>query len=127
IWTIPEWEKREKLAHMRWLVTCTRAGAAHLRALAPSPDRVALVYHGLDFARFPPAPAPRPPRDGGDADDPVILLSVGRLVAKKGYDVLIDALALLPPALHWRLVHVGGGRLKTMMRRRAERAGVARR
>jgi glycosyltransferase involved in cell wall biosynthesis len=125
IWTIPEWEKREKLAALRWLVTCTASGARHLRALAPAQDRVALVYHGLDFARFPANPTPRPARDGSDARDPVILLSVGRLVAKKGYDVLIDALALLPPALNWRLVHIGGGALKKQMRRRAAKAGIA--
>ena len=125
IWTIPDWEKREKLAHMRWLATCTKAGAEHLRRLAPAPERVELVYHGLDLARFPPNPAPRPARDGSDAADPVILLSVGRLVAKKGYDVLIEALALLPPALNWRLVHIGGGKLKKAMRRRAIKAGVA--
>ena len=125
IWTIPDWEKREKLRDLSWLVTCTKAGTEHLRALAPAPERVALVYHGLDFARFPHAPAARPMRDGSDGNDPVILLSVGRLVAKKGYDVLIDALALLPPALEWRLVHVGGGKLKKQMRRRAARAGIA--
>jgi glycosyltransferase involved in cell wall biosynthesis len=125
IWTIPDWEKREKLADMRWLVTCTRAGAEHLRRLAPEPERVELVYHGLDFARFAPAPAARSPRDGSDPADPVIVLSVGRLVAKKGYDVLIDALALLPADLNWRLVHVGGGALKQRMRRRAAQAGVA--
>ena len=127
IWTIPEWEKREKLAHMRWLVTCTKAGAEHLRRLAPHPEHVDLVYHGLDFARLPPAPASRPARDGSDPDDPVILLSVGRLVAKKGYDVLIDALTLLPATLNWRLVHIGGGKLKRRMRRRAARAGIAQR
>jgi glycosyltransferase involved in cell wall biosynthesis len=125
IWTIPDWEKREKLAHMRWLVTCTKAGAEHLRRLAPDPEHVELVYHGLDFARFPAAPAARRPRDGSDPDDPVTLLSVGRLVAKKGYDVLIDALALLPAGLNWRLVHIGGGKLKRRMRRRAAQAGVA--
>ncbi len=49
IWTSPEWEKREKLADCDWLVTCTAAGAAHLRALSASPDKVTLVHHGLDL------------------------------------------------------------------------------
>jgi len=31
IWTSPEWEKAEKLAHMEWLVTCTRSNVDHLR------------------------------------------------------------------------------------------------
>ena len=51
IWTIPEWEKREKLGSCAWLVTCTAANRDHLAALAP-PGRVELVYHGLDFSRF---------------------------------------------------------------------------
>ncbi|RYE85323.1 MAG: hypothetical protein EOP19_09640 [Hyphomicrobiales bacterium] len=54
IWTLEDWEKREKLADCAWLVTCTQANAEHLQALAPDPSRVELVYHGLDFARFPP-------------------------------------------------------------------------
>ncbi|MBV9634935.1 MAG: colanic acid biosynthesis glycosyltransferase WcaL, partial [Methylobacteriaceae bacterium] len=54
IWTTPEWEKREKLADARWAVTCTRVGQQHLAALAPQPDKVALVYHGIDLERFPP-------------------------------------------------------------------------
>ncbi len=54
IWTTPDWEKREKLASAEWAVTCTEAGRDHLAALAPSPDMVALAYHGLDFDRFPP-------------------------------------------------------------------------
>jgi hypothetical protein len=52
IWTIPDWEKREKLADARWAVTCTAAGYRHLAALAPTDDRVALCYHGVDFDRF---------------------------------------------------------------------------
>ena len=67
IWTTPDWEKREKLAAAQWAVTCTAAGRAHLAALAPSPERVALCYHGLDLERFSPPP-PRPP--GGDGSDP---------------------------------------------------------
>jgi glycosyltransferase involved in cell wall biosynthesis len=126
IWTIPEWEKREKLAECRWLVTCTAAGHAHLAALAP-PGRVALAYHGLDFARFPPTVngGAAPPRDGSEAAAPVRILSVGRAVAKKGYDDLVAALALLPPALNWRFVHIGGGALRETLRREAARRGLA--
>jgi len=124
IWTIPEWEKREKLSAMRWLVTCTAAGARHLRTLADPPDKVTLVYHGLDLARFPAAPA-RSPRRGDDPADPVVILSVGRAVEKKGYDDLLAALALLPEDLHWRFVHIGGGLLSKDLRRQGEQLGLA--
>jgi glycosyltransferase involved in cell wall biosynthesis len=124
IWTIPEWEKREKLASCDWLVTCTASNRDHLAALAP-PGRVELVYHGLDLRRFPPPPSVRAARNGSDADDPIRLLSVGRLVEKKGTDVLLEALASLPSGLHWRLVHVGGGPLRRRLQRRARALGIA--
>ena len=124
IWTMPEWEKREKLAALDWLVTCTRAGAEHLAALAPDAHKIELLYHGLDLGRMPPPP-PRPPRDGGDPGDPVVILSVGRLVEKKGYADLLAALARLPPQLHWRFVHVGGGPLARKLGRQAARSGIA--
>jgi glycosyltransferase involved in cell wall biosynthesis len=124
IWTIPDWEKREKLADCQWAVTCTRANRAHLAARAPA-GRVELVYHGVDLQRFPPYRTPRAPRDGADARDPVTLLSVSRLVEKKGTDVLLAALARLPAGLHWRLVHVGGGPLKAKLARQARALGIA--
>ncbi|MEQ5774369.1 glycosyltransferase family 4 protein [Thalassospira sp. NFXS8] len=109
IYTSPDWDMREKLADMDWLVTCTRANVDHLRALADNPEKVNLLYHGLDFSRFPEQLPTRPMRTGNDAADPVIILSVGRLVGKKGYDDLLKALAKLPKDLHWRFVHIGGG------------------
>jgi glycosyltransferase involved in cell wall biosynthesis len=124
IWTTPQWEKREKLADCAWLVTCTRLNREHLAALAP-PGRVELVYHGLDLARFPPYRMLRPPRDGAEVRDPVVILSVGRLVEKKGTDVLLEALARLPGWLHWRLVHVGGGPLRKVLQRKAKALGIA--
>jgi glycosyltransferase involved in cell wall biosynthesis len=123
IWTTPEWEKREKLANCDWLVTCTRANRDHLDALAP-PGRVELVYHGIDLARFPAFAQPRPPRDGRSPADPVTILSVCRLVEKKGMDVLLEALARLPAALNWRLVHVGGGPLTRTLERQARKLGI---
>jgi glycosyltransferase involved in cell wall biosynthesis len=124
IWTTPDWEKREKMADARWGVTCTAHGAAHLQSLS-RPEQVALVYHGLDLSRFPPPPESRPARDGSDPLDPVRIVSVGRAVAKKGYGDLIQALAALPPDLHWRFAHVGGGELLNSLKKQAEQAGIA--
>jgi len=125
IWTIPDWEKREKLDEMQWLVTCTASGAEHLRGLAAAPAKIALVYHGLDLARFPPNPAQPGDRDGRGA--PVRILTVGRAVPKKGFDDLLQALAALPRDLAWRLTHVGGGELKDELRALAARLGIAER
>ena len=126
IWTTPDWEKREKLASLDWLVTCTSQGREHLAALAPTPAKIALVHHGLDFDRFP-APAARREerRDGRDPAQPVRLLSIGRAVPKKGYAVLLAALARLPRNLAWRLIHIGGGPLTPGLQREAERLGLA--
>jgi len=127
IWTSPDWEKREKLsadtAGAVFGATCTAYGAESLRGLADVPDRVNLIYHGLDLTRFPDPPPERPARDG--TGEPVLLLSVGRLVEKKGYDRLLEALALLPPGLAWRFVHIGGGDLKKPLAAQAERLGIA--
>jgi glycosyltransferase involved in cell wall biosynthesis len=127
IWTIPVWEKRAKLAEAKWVVTCTETGRRHLATLEPRVDTVALCYHGLDFERFPAAPLRPAGGDGSDPRHPVILLSVGRLVAKKGYDDLVAALALLPAGLEWRFVHIGGGALGAALRRQAEQLGLSRR
>ncbi len=130
IWTTPEWEKREKLAELAWLVTCTEVGRDHLAGLAPQPDKVGLVYHGLDFERFTsnggdtPCDTPLSNRDGSAAADPVVLLSVGRAVEKKGYDDLLNALTRLPKDLQWRLVHIGGGKLKEKLRALGQQLGI---
>ncbi len=122
IWTTPEWEKREKLASCEWLVTCTRANREHLAALAPS-GKVELVYHGIDLGRFPGKPALDSAGDGSSA--PVVILSVARLVEKKGTEVLLEALARISPALQWRFVHVGGGPLLKSLQSRAARLGIS--
>ena len=125
IWTTPEWEKREKLASCAWATTCTRANAEHLRALVDDPSRIDLVYHGIDAKRFPP-------RDAGtlaarDNARPVVILSVGRAVEKKGYDDLLPALARLPTALEWRFEHVGGGPQLQGLKEEARALGIAER
>ena len=83
---------RRKLLAARFAVTCTEANARHLKSIAPEAV-VRRVYHGLnaDFSRLiaeEGAGAPAP--NGG-----LRLLGVGRLVAKKGFDVMVEACGVL--------------------------------
>lgn len=124
IWTTPDWEKREKIASSQWGVTCTEQGACHLQSLADDPGKISLVYHGLDLSRFPEPPKSRPQRDGSDPGDPVRIMSVGRAVAKKGFDDLVRALAALPKELNWQFAHIGGGELLKDLKRQAAESGL---
>ncbi len=79
-----------KMREAQFVVTCTGANAEHLRALGTGVP-VHLVYHGLnaDFTRL---------LNGGATLEPPArprIVSVGRRVPKKGFDVLIEAVALL--------------------------------
>jgi hypothetical protein len=64
IWTTAPWDLRRKLADAAWGVTCTRANLDYLRSLTDAPGKIQLVYHGLDFSRFPPAPDRAAQRSG---------------------------------------------------------------
>lgn len=117
IWTIPDWEKREKIADASFGVTCTGSGAEHLQSLDTEGGTVSLVYHGLDLTRFPEPPERAP------QTDTMNILSVGRLVAKKGYDDLLQALPNLQG--DWRFIHIGGGELSSALKARAETLGLS--
>lgn len=125
IWTSPEWELRANLTSVRWAVTCTRIGHERLAALARNPRNVRLVYHGIDLSNFSAHSRPASHRDGRDESAPVRLLTVGRAVQKKGFDVLLNALARVPADVHWTLTHIGGGELLKPLKRQAKRLGIA--
>jgi glycosyltransferase involved in cell wall biosynthesis len=82
---------RRKLLAARFVVTCTEANVRHLAKIAPQ-ARVHLVYHGLsaDFARLLANDT-----DTATTNGTLRVLGVGRLVAKKGFDVLVEACGLL--------------------------------
>ncbi|MCA1406441.1 glycosyltransferase family 4 protein [Ensifer sp. IC3342] len=127
IWTSSNWELSGKLDRARWTVTCTRSGFEHLQSLTPEKSRVHLSYHGLDLDRFPVFGGDHSRRDGSDPDDPVRIVSVGRAVAKKGYDILLKALSLLPADLDWRFDHIGSGELAGDLKKLATELGLAER
>ena len=109
VWTSPHWDIAEKLRECQWLVTCTRANTDYLRDLSNEPQRVKLVYHGLDFTRFTDPGERNENHDGSNPQAPAVLLTVGRAVGKKGLDDLLHSLATLPGQLNWQWHHVGGG------------------
>jgi len=125
IWTSPDWDLMAKLAGARWTVTCTHSGYDHLRALGGEKAHVHLSYHGLDLSRFDHFSGARSGRDGGDPDAPARILSVGRAVEKKGYDVLLRALGLLPGDLNWRFEHIGDGDIIAKLKALASELGIA--
>ena len=73
------------------MVTCCQANAAYIAATVPEPSRppIEVIHHGVDLTRF------RPPQRRREGAAVPVLLSVGRLVQKKGFDDLLHALAEL--------------------------------
>ncbi len=91
-----------------FVATCTSYNAQYLRDLL-GPDqahKINLVYHGIDLAHFSM-------RSEASLTTPPLILSVGRLVPKKGHDDLIEACAKLRDAGHaFRCMIVGAGPLR---------------
>jgi glycosyltransferase involved in cell wall biosynthesis len=95
------------------VVTVSEHNAEHLRG----------VLNGVPIHHIPNGV---PPVSTGPAAPGGRLLFVGRLVPKKGVDVLIDACALVRSELpELRVEIVGGGPLAEELEQRARRAGVA--
>ena len=78
---------QRKLLAARFTVTCTEINRQVLAAIAPQAS-VQRMYHGVDHALFHP-------RQRALTTAVPLIVSVGRLRAKKGLDKLIDACALL--------------------------------
>ncbi|MCD6360918.1 MAG: glycosyltransferase [Armatimonadetes bacterium] len=80
-----------KLREAEFVTVCTRYGLDYLRRQYPlaSADRLHLAYHGIDVVEHMPRLGDAPP------DQTPLILSVGRLVEKKGYPILLRAAAIL--------------------------------
>jgi len=78
-------------------------------------SRIHRIYNGIDCDRFQPAEPSPPP----------LILSIGRLISKKGFDVLIDAcLSLRNSGQEFRCEIVGEGPLLAELQARIDRHGL---
>ena len=105
----------EKLARASRFVTISNRNRAFLEGLAQRAASVDVIRCGVDTSKF----VPRTP--GRASGDPVVF-TVGRLVSKKGIDVLIESLRHVKAPV--RLVVAGDGPLGTELQSLAEDRGV---
>jgi glycosyltransferase involved in cell wall biosynthesis len=113
IYTSEPAQLARKIARARFVVTCTRYNAEVLARIARSwgaSTPIHTIYHGIDtdFFSFGTVTKPGPPYR---------ILSVGRIVPKKGYDDLVQSLAILDRAgLDFEFVHIGSGEMEESVR-----------
>jgi glycosyltransferase involved in cell wall biosynthesis len=108
----------EKIRNSEVVFTCTKFNADHLKDIAgDSSDKVILSYHGLDFSRLP-TPADFAPIDASHLPE---IIAIGRLVPKKGFAYLIEAVAKLArEKFPVHLTIVGDGPLESELKRSVE-------
>jgi glycosyltransferase involved in cell wall biosynthesis len=99
---------RRKLDSARFIVTVSDYNRAHLASIAPHAD-IVRIYNGLDLQQFS--------LDGTHPDALPMVLAVGRLVEKKGFDILVRACAILnSQQVRFRCTIVGTGALEHPLR-----------
>lgn len=106
---------------IKFAAFCNRGAMRHLLAqLNPeAAARAHLIYHGVDVDRFRPLPMP-------PLNEPLSVVSAGRLTPTKGFDRLIRACAAARVAgINVRLTILGQGGLEASLRSLAQQAGIS--
>lgn len=110
--------RRIKIGEARFVVTVSDYNAHHLRRLCPgAADRVHRIYNGIDLNRFVPNPSAR--QSG-------LIVSVGRMIEKKGFADLIEAcrrLAEGPQQFTCRII--GDGPLRESLQAQIDASGLS--
>ena len=106
-------------------VVCVSTGSADsVRRLGVPPERVSVIYSGIDADDVARKSEATPTVVVGD--DPPVLVSSGELVAAKGHDLLLRALAAVRrQGYRARLVILGEGPERSSLEKLAAELGIA--
>jgi glycosyltransferase involved in cell wall biosynthesis len=106
------------------ITSCSEDLARRAVAIGAEPSRVDVVPYGVDPNRFKPdGDARRTIRSAiGLEDDRLLVFAAGRLVRKKGFEYLVEAMAALPTEIPAVLAIGGTGDLERELKDRASRA-----
>jgi glycosyltransferase involved in cell wall biosynthesis len=117
---------RHVFTRAKWITACSDDLHRRAVALGAPANRIETLPYGVDVARFAPSPAARADvRRRFDLGDAPVIFGAGRLVSKKGFEVLIDAaLALRSTMPDARVVIAGDGDLRADLERRAAPLGT---
>ena len=115
----------EALCRADAVIAVSRDLAAHAVEMGASPERISVVYDGIDTERFHPGPRAEARAALGIVRDEPVILFVGNLVSVKRVNVLIDACArLIKRSVHFRCFVIGQGPLRQQLERQAQRQGL---
>lgn len=116
---------RHKLDAAEFCVVCSGYFCNHLKTQLglAAPEKVHLNYHGLDPRVMEHAPGKRFRERA--AEEPLSLISIGRLVPTKGHDVVIRACGvLIASGRKLRLTLIGSGPIQEELMTLAEQEGI---
>jgi glycosyltransferase involved in cell wall biosynthesis len=116
---------RQVFRRARAVTACSLDLAERAVRLGADAARVEVVPYGVDVERFrPDAPSRAKLRSQLKLDDDAVLvLAAGRLVRKKGFEYLLDAMALMPPSPPLVLALAGEGDLRAELESRVAAHG----
>ncbi|MGB0383546.1 MAG: glycosyltransferase [Ardenticatenaceae bacterium] len=109
---------RNKIHDARFVVTVSQFNQAYLEnVMGDVPSDIRCLYNGIDLTRFRPHPTIK--------REPNLILGVGRLVEKKGFDTLIRACHILTTwGLDFRCEIIGKGALRDPLKQLIVDLGV---
>jgi glycosyltransferase involved in cell wall biosynthesis len=117
---------RQTLINADGVVAVSQHLADRVIAMGVPPEKVQLVYSGVDAALFSPGPQSVARETLGLDPDLTTLLFVGNLFPVKGPDVLVDACAILKrEGVSFRCYLVGDGPMRPSLERQVAAAGLA--
>ncbi len=116
---------RRRARAAAFVATCTGYNVDYLRSILPKLDhgKIRLIYHGIDLGRFAVRADTEMPQSN---HRPPLILSVGRLVPKKGFGDLIAACQMLHrDGIGFRCAIVGEGPLRAALDAEIARRGLS--